>query len=435
MGRVAAAIPSTRAQRVVVTALAAALAISILAVGHQAKRPAPDFATRYAAGIAVAHSSDPYASSVTAPIERALLGRKLDYPFRDPPPTAWAFRAMSTIPYDVATRLWLAVILIAAFACTWLTFGIVGVEVEGVLGWAILVAIALDFAPLRDGISRLQIDPFVASLTLAATVAAAKPGSGVAQALATMKPQTSLLASAGGLARGRFRFVVELIVGWLLLVGATAIAAQAGTGPSWRRWVHALHGANRSHSGGAVAITLIVVLVACSLSVRLLRSPRGWSRPVWLLAIAACINGAVAPLVFSNSQSDVLLLVPLLLAGLTPWRTALQKTLYGGALGVFAVSGLFAVTYHSGVTHAAVPLAVAALLATVGVAMFPKRISTFAIALGVNITVTALPLTPRTYDWLGCAASLALLYLLAGVQGPILDGSRRDTRASAQGTC
>jgi hypothetical protein len=80
-------------------------------------------------------------------------------------------------------------------------------------------------------------------------------------------------------------------------------------------------------------------------------------------------------------------------------------------------------------------LAVAALLATVGVAMFPKRISTFAIALGVNITVTALPLTPRTYDWLGCAASLALLYLLAGVQGPILDGSRRDTRASAQGTC
>lgn len=383
--------------------LALAIALSLVAVAHQATRQAPDFATRYSAGQAVARHLDPYDPAAVNPIENGHLGAEYDYPFHDPPPVAWAFRAVAAVPYHLAARLWLLLLLGSASGCALLALRATGFAPAGLAGAGVVAAVGLNFAPLRNAIGELQLDPLIGVLALCAYAAARRPGAGLLQALATLKPQAGLLASAGGLARGRLRFALGLVLGWVALVAGTALVS----GPGWHAWIHAAHHASRAHGAGRVALGLALAVAALLLAALVLRRS---SEPVVVLAAAAATNGAVAPLIFLNPQSDVLVLVPLLLL---LRRGLASEWLLGAALGVFSVSGLFAVTYHAGLLHAAYPALEALVLAAWAWLRFPESRRLVAVALAVNLAVTAAPLPPSAYAGLGEVTCLLLLALLA----------------------
>jgi hypothetical protein len=391
------------------TTLVFALTLSAASVLNQSTRKSADFATRYSAGVATARGLDPYDPRQLLPIEHRLVGPGYDYPFHDPPPVAWGFRALSAISFDAASLLWRVVLLVCAFACAVLACRLTGIRVRGLVGWGLVVALALDFAPLRDGISVLQIDPFVGALALVALVTARR-GGGLLQAVATMKPQAALLASAGGLAAGRLRFAGALVAGWAVLGLATVLAG----GPTWENWLDAVRHASRARGAGMLVGAALLTIVALALAVRAARGVRfqPLSAP---LGIAAAVNGTLAPLVFLNPQSDVLMLVPLLLLATLVRGRGPEAAALGLAAGIFTTSGLFAVSYHSGVSHALVPIAIAALLAAAAWERFPSHRLTVVVALAVNAAVTLPPLPPRAYDWLGVAASLVTLALLARV--------------------
>ncbi|MGZ8716536.1 MAG: glycosyltransferase 87 family protein, partial [Gaiellaceae bacterium] len=390
------------------TALVLALALSAAAIVHQTTRRSADFATRYAGGVATARGLDPYASKQLLPIEHRLVGSDIDYVFRDPPPVAWAFRGLTVVPYGVAERLWLALLLVSAAVCARLALGLARARVHGLLGWGLLAALAVDFAPLREGISSLQLDPLIGALALVAAVWARLPGAGALQAIASMKPQAALLATVGGLSAGRLRFAAWLVAGWAALGVATVLAP----GPSWGRWLDAVRSANRAHGAASVAVAVALAIAAAALATRAARAVR-LGDAAGALAIAAAVNGTLAPLVFLNPQSDVLMLVPLLLLATTPLRTRGEAVALGCATGIFTTSGLFAVSYHSGVEHAAVPVTIAALLAVAAWQLFPAQRLAVATALAVNVAVTLPPLPPRVHDSLGAAASLVVLALLS----------------------
>lgn len=382
-------------------ALAAALALTLAALYHQTTRPSADFATRYAAGVATAHGVDPYDGPRLVAIERRYVGAGYDYVFQDPPPTAWGFRAIAALPYHAAVRFWRAVLLASALACTLLALRITGGGLRGALGWTMIATVALDFGPFRDSISALQIDPFVATLALLGFVVARRPAGGVLAALSTMKPQTALFGAAGGVAAGRLQFVIGLVAGWIALILATVLAA----GPSWRSWYDHVHRSPSHHGALAVAGAVLLGLAALAATVRVARG----RDPVIVLAAAACLNAIVTPRVFMNAQSNVLVLVALLVCV----RRGRPSVPLGAAAGVFAVSGLFAVSFHSGYGHAAYPIVVAGLLAAFVATEFPRwRLAALA-AFATNVAVT-LPSTPeRAHNWYASAAAAVLLVLLA----------------------
>ena len=394
-------------QRLAPGLLALALVLSLVAVAHQATRRAPDFATRYSAGQAVARHLDPYDASAVDPIENGHLGAEYDYPFHDPPPVAWAFRAVAAVPYHLATRLWLLLLLASAWGCAVLALRAAGLGSGGLEGAGIVAVVGLNFAPLRNAIGELQLDPVIGVLALSAYALARRPGAGLLQALATLKPQAGLLASAGGLARGRLRFALGLLLGWAALLASTAFVS----GPGWRAWIRAAHHASRAHGTSRVALGVALAVAAFLLAALVLRRS---AEPVVVLAAAAAANGAIAPLIFLNPQSDVLVLVPLLLLVGGP----ANEWLLGAALGVFSVSGLFAVTYHAGLPHAGYPVLEAVVLAAWAWLRFPAARRLVAVALPVNVAVTVAPLPPGAYAGLAEAACLALLGLLARSPAP-----------------
>jgi hypothetical protein len=388
-------------RRLALLCLALALALTAVSTVREGRRPSADFATRYAGGVATAHGQDAYDDNVLFPIERRLVG-PYDYGFRDPPPVAWGFRVLAAIPYRAANVIWFLVALLSAFACAALALRLTSLPPRGAVGWGIAALVALDFAPLREGVANHQLDPFIGALALAAFAAASRPGAGLVQAVATMKPQAALLATAGHLDRGRLRFAAWLVLGWALLFGATVAADP----PSWRAWVTVVHHANRSHSAAAVLAGIAVAVVAVVLAVV---GARGGG-PVRVLAAAALVNGAIGPLVFLNPQSDVLVLVALLvLAQLHP-----PAVPFGAIVGVFSLAGLFAVRLHSGLSHALVPVAIAGLVALFVALRWPQWRLAAATAFAVNAAITLPSFHPHTHDLFGVAASLVGLALLAG---------------------
>ena len=400
-------------------ALGAALVLSVLAVVNEARDTSLDFATRYAAGVTTSEGHDPYDFEVLAPVEERLVGHEFDYPFRDPPPVAYAYAAVSIVPLAPAAVLWLVVSIGAALVCVLLAARLAGLP-GGRNTWLWVGVIALNFAPFRNGLALEQIDPFVAALTLIGFAAARSPGGGLLQAIAVLKPQTTLLATAGGIVRGRTRFAVSLLAGSALLVGASAVASALRGGPTWGGWLATVQGAGSGTTPWYVAAfigALALVVVFARRAWRSLQS-EGLDRSVATFIVAICVNGVLLSFVFLNLHSLALILVPLAVAALRAGSTMVDEALLGVVAGVFFVDGLFAVSYYSGIAHAVLPLAVAALIALAAASAFPARRGAVVIALATNIALTVPPFRPEAHRWWAAAAALLLLVHLGRAARP-----------------
>ena len=391
-------------------ALGIALVLSVLAVVNEARDTSLDFATRYAAGVTTSEGHDPYDFEVLAPVEERLVGHDFDYPFRDPPPVAYAYAAVSIVPLAPAAVLWLVVSIGAALVCVLLATRLAGLPV-GRSAWPWAGVVALNFAPFRNGLALQQIDPFVAALALLGFAAAGTRGGGLLQALAALKPQTALLATAGGIVRGRARFALSLLVGIALLVGASAAASAVRGGPTWGGWLATVRETGSGTTPWYVAAFLVALTLVAVAGRRawLTLVGDGLDRGVATLVVAICANGVLLSFAFLNLHSLALVLVPLAVAALRTGSTLADDALLGIVAGVFFVDGLFAVTYHSGIAHAVVPLAVAALLALAAALAFPARRRMVAIALATNVALTVPPFGPEAHRWWAAAAALVLL--------------------------
>jgi hypothetical protein len=337
-------------------AFACAVVLAVASIAHSARREPFDFTTRYAAGVVVSHGGSPYDENTLYTAEQKLAGQRFRYPFRDPPPVAWAFRGVAAVPYREAKFLWLAALLIASTSCIGITARLVGVRTR----WPVLLVCAFAgsfaFGPLRDAMTRFQLDPVLGALSLAAFALARSRGSGFVQAIATLKPQGILLGTAGGAVKGGMRFVLELLAGWGVLVALTA----STHGPSWRRWIDVLSAANRTHHGLGVAITEVlaavgVVVVAATIwfRLRLVIEPG-----LAAFSVGAAVTSILGQQIFLNSQSRLLMVVPF---GILLVRSPVGlwfRLLLGCAIGVYSTSGLFALSYYSGISHTIVPIAI-----------------------------------------------------------------------------
>jgi hypothetical protein len=266
------------------------------------------------------------------------------------------------------------------------------------------------FGPLRDGIKRFQLDPLLGALALGAFALARSRGSGIIQALATLKPQGILLASVGGVVKGRKRFAAELVAGWALLLAATAVVP----GPSWRRWIHVVGAAGRGHSAWELSAVVVLALGSAVASVLIWhRLARVLEPGLAAFAIAATLTSAFGQQVFLNSQSRLLMIVPfaVLLSHLPAgkvWRVSLGLT-----IGLYSTSALFAVSFHSGTIHAAVPIAIAAGFALWAALAVPRFSLTASTAFAANALVSIPRFSPEAHEWIASGAAALVLCLLA----------------------
>ena len=75
-------------------------------------------------------------------------------------------------------------------------------------------------------------------------------------------------------------------------------------------------------------------------------------------------------------------------------------------------------SYYSGIAHAVLPLAVAALIALAAASAFPARRGAVVIALATNIALTVPPFRPEAHRWWAAAAALLLLVHLGRAARP-----------------
>jgi hypothetical protein len=272
---------------------AAAILVLVLGAGsavHAVRGPAPDFATRYAGGVVTGRDQNPYDASVIDPAERTLVGYQLAYPFVDPPPVAWGFRAVALIPYAAAKVTWFLLILLCSVVCVACTVRMVGWRLRGPTLLLVALVVSIGFGPLREGLVLLQLDPLMGALALAAFLYARTRGTGLLYAIATLKPQGIVLGAVGASIRGRAEFVAWLLAGWAALVGVTALVGH----PTWRGWVHQV--LNLSSAHGALKVTLavvgaVIVLVGSIAVWR--RLSRSTDPGLAAFAIGACVTGRV----------------------------------------------------------------------------------------------------------------------------------------------
>lgn len=416
------AIPGLEARALAL--LAAAVLISLLGFLHQASGDPRDFATHYAAGVAVAAHRDPYNLYFIYAEESKLAGRILPtvYPFRDAPPLAQGFRLLVLLPFRLAVYLWLAVLLLAAFVTIFITARLVGLRPRTPTDYLMIAGVAVTFAPLRNGLSLDQVDPALCAITTLGFYAAMRASGrgGLLQALAVLKPQATLIASVGGWWGAGLRFLACELLGIACVVTLSIGLSTAGLSASWGSWLGTLNAASQHPSAVAALILIPVTTVLAFAALR--GSRRSDARIVRSLAVAAAVNGAIAPLVFLHLQSDVLLCVPAGLAAVAVAHRraggAWSQIALGVALGLLFVDGLFPVVHYAGIEHVAVPLALAVLLAVASLVSFPALRCAILIGFAVNLIVTLVPVGPSWSTWFSVIASLLLLALLARVASP-----------------
>lgn len=402
-------------------ALVLVLVISLVSFVHRADGYSGDFASRYAAGVAVADHANPYSTTALGPLEAALPGPALRafFAFRDAPPVAQGFRVLAVVPFRVAVYLWLAVILLAAFVTVLLTTRLVGLRPREWTDYLVVAAIAVTFSPLRGGLSVDQLDPATCALTLLGVYIALRHriGGGLLQAVAILKPQGTLFASTGACWGAARRFCISALIAlaclFLISLGLSAVGLPVG----WVSWLHALRSASQQKHPHSLAEIVLLVPITVALAIRAWRAaPESVEqRMIWSFAIAAAVNGALAPLVFLHLHSDVLLCVPaaIVARSIVHRRDATRDQIaFGIALGVLFVDGLFPVVHYSGVTHAALPAVLATLMVLAAAVRFPSLRLSLAVALVVNYLVTVPPVGETLPVWFSVVGSLLLLALL-----------------------
>jgi hypothetical protein len=142
------------------------VALAVIVAATLAFRPVPtpgpflrDFEAYWSAGSAWSAQADPYARTIWS-VERGVPGvnasRDELLPFVGPPVTLLAWSAMARLPYAVAVRLWLAVLVLAAVA---LVAIVVRASARPVALWAFLPAgaLAIAFGPITSDLALGQV--------------------------------------------------------------------------------------------------------------------------------------------------------------------------------------------------------------------------------------------------------------------------------------
>ncbi len=374
--------------------------VSLAQFGSEARHVEPDFATRYTAALVTASGGNPYDNTTLFPAEERVTGGQLNYYFRDLPPIAVAFRPITNVALLHAQIGWVFVNILSALAIVWLTLRLIGITPTRATV-VLLASAAVTFAPLRMGITRGQIDPPLIALALLGATISQRPVGGFLHALATLKPQATLVALTSGLAAPRpWRYVSSTILGWAAVVAAATFAGE----PSWRDWARSTHAPSHSDQVAIVRLAYVIaVFLAASLLWRAL-CRANISRPLSALCASACANVALIPAFDVNLHSGALVVVPLALL-LAESRTARQRVVAGGIVGLFLCDSQFAVVHYGGVSHAAVPLLLLLGLAIATSLLLPDFRIAACVAVAVNLAVTLPPLTPRSLDWLSAVGA------------------------------
>jgi Glycosyltransferase family 87 len=320
------------------------------------------------------------------------------------------------------------VIVVAAFVTMLITARLAGWRPHSPTDYLAVAAVAVTFSPLRDGLSVDQIDPALCCLTLLGLYIGLRhrASGGLLQGLAMFKPQGTLVASAGACWGARGRFATSALIALACVFVASLGLSALGMHVGWVSWLHALRSASQQkHPHSLVEIALLLPVTA-ALVLRAWRSaPQSIEqRMIWSLAIAAAANGALAPLVFPHLHSDVLLCVPAAIVAFSLARRGgpvRDQVAFGIVLGVLFVDGLFPVVYYSGLSHAALPVVLATLLAVAAAVRFPSlRLSLF-VGLIVNCLVTVPPVGETLPVWFSVVGSLLLLALLPDSRAVVSD--------------
>lgn len=284
-----------------------------------------DFEAYYAAGETSLHGDDPYSAAIWR-YEKAIDGvnpsRPEVLPFVGPPPVLLLWRGVALMPYDVAVRLWQAILLLCAGLVAFLCARFARIPADAAAVLAIAV-IALGFGPLTSDLALGQIALLSFAAVLAAAVLAAyRP---VAAALCVcigfVQPNVELVSS--GIVRDRRTFFV-VVLGALLFVEIAMLGGGIDTLVKYAMVVSA-HG--EAERFAAIQITPQAILYGFS-APPVLASLTGDAIAVvvtlyWIYGVRTIVDAgqrlaltcAVAPLAmpFFHEHDLVLLLLPALL--------------------------------------------------------------------------------------------------------------------------
>lgn len=187
----------------------------------------------------VVDGRDPYSVGVTVDIQRGVYGRPAapnedQVAFAYPLHLTWPLAVLAPLPYAWAQAAWQALLLVAVAGGTvWLARRETAGQIP-LIGLAALIVWAIGWYPVGRGLALGQIALLSGLLVIvgvAALPAASARRSGIALALATIKPQVSLLWAIGVVVwsvRRRSRLPAWL-VGALVTVSIPAFALV----PAW----------------------------------------------------------------------------------------------------------------------------------------------------------------------------------------------------------
>lgn len=284
-----------------------------------------DFEAYYAAGEASLHGDDPYSAAIWK-YEKGIDGvnpsRPEVLPFVGPPPALLLWRSVARLPYDVAVRLWQAILLLCAGLVAFLCARFARIRAGAAAVFAIAV-IALGFGPLTSDLALGQIALFSFAVVLAAAVLA--PYRPVAAALCVcagfVQPNVGLVSS--GIVRDR-RTLFVVLLGALLFA---EIAMLGGGIDRLMQYAMVLAAHGQAERFAAIQITPQAILYGFG-TPPLLASLTGDAIAVavtvyWIYAVRTiggaaerlALTCAAAPLAmpFFHEHDLVLLLLPALL--------------------------------------------------------------------------------------------------------------------------
>jgi len=416
------------------------LLISLTQLGHTSLLGPLDFGPKYAGGLAARQHADPYDNKVILRIEQSQEGYTVGYPYLDPPPFTLIMVVFAHISFHSAALFWFLIIVACVIGSGILVLLLLNEKLNNPLLLLFVAAATLDFAPARNGLGLGQSDPLVAVLSLGGVLLAIRQRSfmgGILQSLALMKPQVSLLALIALGASVRARIFLGVAAGLVVVTIAVELIRSSGLSlGTYTRW--ATRAAGTSHvqlttlhvAEGALAIVALVLIVH-----RIVKNGRARTGEslVLLYSLGILLNAIVAPLVYLNLQSDILLMLPVAILVKRELGSALQArskdldwipSIVSGVLaGCLLGDSLLAITFYSGRSHALLPAAITAfLLMGISFLYVPLRRAA-AVAMGVTLFLTLLPFSPSFFDGLAVAVSFILLLLFLYTPRAIATGT------------
>jgi hypothetical protein len=339
---------STTAKNKRATSFVIVCALALLTVGFFIVRPngvsgpaMRDFEAFYAAGVTANRGGDPYGRDIWN-AEREIPGVDTTHdetlPFVGPPASLPLWRALALLPFNVAGRIWGAILACAMLVTVFGTLALANAPEEPtiVLGAAIFAG---SFGALISDVALGQLALLCAAAVIATLLALRSRvwiAASITSALAAFQPNLCLVLIARATdIRALAAFALGAVLFFAMMVATGGIAG-------FERYLHllAVHGAAEEHtviqitpSGvalgfGANALTVTLVryaamFVALGLGIAAMRP----LDPVARVGIAVCMLPFVVP--FFHEHDFLLILLPALICAIN----ARGRTLAFAAIG------------------------------------------------------------------------------------------------------